>query len=477
MATESRDFRSALIIVAAPAPTRHIQTIEAEAMAEGETIYALSSGRGPAGIAVIRVSGPAAGSAILRCTRRRDLPAPRRATKTTLVHPSSREPVDTGLVLWLPGPGSATGEDMAELHVHGGRAVVEAVLGALALVPELRLAEPGEFTRRAFLAGKLDLTAAEGIADLVAAETEAQRRQAVAQASGALAAMYDAWRDRLVRQLALIEAGIDFIDEPDVPADLSRRARPEIAALAADLARHLADGRRGERLREGLSVAIVGPPNVGKSSLLNALARRDVAIVSPRAGTTRDIVECHLDLGGYPLILADTAGLRALDPASADPIEAEGIRRALARAEAADLRLAVFEAGQQIPAEFDAWPAETTLVVANKIDRLPPGQRSGIGAIAVSAKTGEGLDRLVQALTDAARSALQAGDGAAITRARHREAVGHCHAALERALDQGEIELMAEELRRAATALARLTGRIDVEDLLDRIFAEFCIGK
>jgi tRNA modification GTPase len=446
-------------------------------MAEGETIYALSSGRGPAGIAVIRVSGPAAGAALLRCAGRQSLPPPRRATRATVIDPSSRAAIDSGLVLWFPGPASATGEDMTELHVHGGRAVIEAVLAALGRLPGLRMAEPGEFTRRAFLAGKLDLTAAEGIADLVAAETEAQRRQAAAQASGALAALYDSWRERLVRPLALIEAGIDFSDEPDVPAGLAARARPELVALAEDVARHLADGRRGERLRDGLSVAIVGPPNVGKSSLLNALARRDIAIVSPRAGTTRDIVECHLDLGGYPVTLADTAGLRALDPVAADPIEAEGIRRALARAEAADLRLAVHEAGGPIPAEFAAWPGESTLVVANKADRIAAHWRADTGTLAVSALTGEGLDRLVQALTAAARSMLERGDGAAITRTRHREALTECHRALVAALNQSESELVAEELRRAATAIGRVIGRIGVEDVLDRIFREFCIGK
>jgi tRNA modification GTPase len=387
--------------------------------------------------------------------------------------------LDEALLLWLPSPGSYTGEDTAELHIHGGRAVIEAVLAALGRLPGLRLAQPGEFSRRAFLSGRLDLTQAEGIADLIDAETDAQRRQALRQTGGELQRRYEEWRARLIGAQALIEATIDFSDEADVPEGLAADATRDAVQLRAELARHLDDGRRGEILREGFRVVIAGRPNVGKSSLMNALAKRDVAIVSEEAGTTRDVIEVRLDLDGLPVILSDTAGLRAAGGA----IEREGIRRSLARAEAADLVLWVEDASaERLPIFLEIENLEAPrLVVANKCDLIgdrPPVLGPG-APIAVSALTGEGLDRLLGAIEAQARQRLGDLESAAMTRARHREGIDRALAALDTFLagDLNEIELRAEDLRQAADALGRITGRVDVEDVLDRIFASFCIGK
>jgi tRNA modification GTPase len=433
------------------------------------TIYALSTGRGAAAIAVLRVSGPAAVEALRRIAGR--VPPPRRAALATLRDPATDEAIDRALVLYFQGPASETGEDMAEFQVHGGPAVIAGLLLALGQVPSCRPAEPGEFTRRAFENGKLDLSAAEGIADLVAAETAAQRRQALGQAAGGLAGVIEAWTTRLTRALAHLEAAIDFADE-ELPAGLVDEAGAAAAALADEIALHLADGGRGERLRHGLSVAITGPPNCGKSSLLNALAGRDAAIVSAVAGTTRDVIEVHLDLAGYPVVLADTAGLRD----SNDPVEAEGVRRARARAASADLVLAVSDA-REGPGPA---PDERALPVANKIDLLSPTARTALdhsaGIVPVSARTGEGLDRLVAALTGRADQLL-AGEPPLVTRARHREALAEAVVCLARAQTAGEPALVAEDLRLALRSLGRITGRVDVEAVLDVIFREFCIGK
>jgi tRNA modification GTPase len=435
-----------------------------------ETIFALASGAGRAAIAVLRVSGPAAGPILARIAG--GLPAPRRASLRRLRDPSSNETLDRALLLWFPGPASYTGEDMAELHVHGGPAVVTAVATALATLGA-RPAEPGEFTRRAFLNGRLDLTAAEGIADLIAAETDAQRRQALRQADGALARLYGGWTDRLARLLAHQEAAIEFAED-DLPTDLGDQARAGAAQLRAEIAAHLADDRRGERLREGVVVAILGAPNAGKSSLLNALAGREAAIVSARAGTTRDVVEVRLALGGIPVTLADTAGLRE----AADEIEQEGIRRARRRAEEADLVLAVFAADQEPDAETLGWIRPGTLVVANKIDLAPPPAAiGGMVPIAVSARTGAGLDVLREALVQAATRLAGTGDAALLTRPRHRAALAEAAGWLQEAETATLPELAAEALRAALRALGRLTGRIGVEDILDIVFRDFCIGK
>ena len=448
---------------------------------ERDTIYAPSTAAGRAGIAVVRISGPRAGAALAALTGR-PLPKPRLATRARFTGPVSAETIDDGLALWFPGPRSFTGEDVAELHLHGSRAVLSAVLAALASIPGLRLADAGDFTRRAFDAGKLDLAEVEGLADLIAAETEAQRRQALRQLSGELGRLTEAWREQLLRALAHAEAEIDFPDE-DVPGGLIAALGPVLADIAAEIRRHLDDNRRGERLRDGLSIAIVGPPNAGKSSLLNRLARREAAIVSATAGTTRDVVEVQLDLAGYPVVVADTAGLHDLEEGGSahDEIEREGMRRALARAQTADVKILVLDATQAgIDPAVRALADANTLVVANKIDAAPaapvwPGHRVS----PVSAKTGAGLEAFMAELAREVTLRLGGADTAApvITRARHREALADCVAALERAREGREAELIAEDLRLAARALGRITGQIGVEDVLDVIFREFCIGK
>ncbi len=440
------------------------------------TIYALSSGAGPAGVAVIRLSGTQAAAALLGMTGHGALPPPRRALRARLADPAAGTPIDDGLVLWFPAPHSYTGEDVVEFHVHGGPAVIAALLGALGGLPGLRLAEPGEFTRRAFLNGKMDLTAAEGIADLVAAETEAQRRQALRQAEGELARLYDGWRERLIRSLAHLEAYIDFPDE-EIPPQAATALHDELASLIAALTHHLDDDQRGERLRSGLDIAIVGPPNAGKSSLLNRLARRDAAIVSETAGTTRDVIEVAMDLGGYPVVLADTAGLRE----AAGSIEAEGVRRARKRAAAADLRIVVLDGGDpgSVAAAADMI-GPSALVALNKCDLGPPAVRIEspcLGVCPISATTGEGIGPLLERLEAATRERIGLSGQAVITRARHREALRHCLEALQRSQDATLPELAAEDMRLAVRALGRITGRVDVEDLLDVIFRDFCIGK
>jgi tRNA modification GTPase len=454
-------------------------------LTDRDTIVALSSGRPPAAIAVLRVSGPRA-RAVLEALGRR-LPAPRRASLVALRDPRDGAALDDAVVLWLPGPGTQTGEDMGELHLHGGRAVVAAVLAAIGRIEGVRPAQAGEFIRRAFENGRADLSAVEGVADLIAAETEAQRAQALRQARGALAGPAEAWRGQLIDAMALVEAGIDFSTEADVPEDLIGPALRQAATVREAMAEALADDRRGERLREGLVVAIAGPPNAGKSSLLNRLARRDAAIVSPQAGTTRDIIEVHLDLSGYPVTVVDTAGIR--DPQ--DAVEREGVRRALERVRSADLVLWVRDASAGGPEARDAGPpaaAAATWVIHNKVDRLAPRSDESDfhswtparRSFFTSMTTGEGLEGLVAALAAWAPATLSGVESGLVTRARHRAGLTEAVAALDRARGLGAggpDELVAEELRLAARALGRLTGRIDVEDLLDVIFREFCVGK
>ena len=403
--------------------------------------------------------------------------APRRAALRNIRHPETGEVLDQGLVLWFAGPHSETGEDMAEFHVHGGRAVTLAMLRALGAIPGARLAEPGEFARRAFENGKIDLTQAEAIADLVDAETEAQARQALRQAGGALARLYEGWRAQLIEAQALSEAAIDFSDEGDVGDKATGGARAIVITLAETLRRHLDDNRRGEILREGFHVVIAGPPNVGKSSLLNAMARREAAIVSDEAGTTRDVIEVKLDLSGLPVVLSDTAGIREAE----GKVEREGIRRTIARAEAADLVLWMMDATDprpELPFDLAAYE-EHTLRVLNKIDlmRVKPELRPGWRAL--SLQTGDGLSELVRVIEHEARSRIGVDDTPVITQARHRQQIGACLEALEAHLAGApeDLELRAEDLRQAATALGRITGRVDVEDVLDQIFGRFCIGK
>ena len=542
------------------------------------TIFALSSGRPPAAIAVIRISGPRAGEALMALTAK-DLPAPRQAAFARIRDPQTNAVIDEGLALFFPAPRSETGEDVAELQLHGGRAVIAATLAALGKLEGLRPAEAGEFTRRAFENGKLDLTAVEGLADLVMAETEGQRAQALRQMQGALRGRVEGWRERLIKALALVEARIDFSDEADVPEHLVEPALVIARELAGEIEAALADDKRGERLREGLVVAIAGPPNAGKSTLLNRIARREAAIVSPYAGTTRDVIEVHLDLNGWPVTLLDTAGIRDSD----DPVELEGVRRARARAAAADLVLWVVDAsapdsepvirGRPEGHEAAAPPvipetarsavgrnpgAQTTgasqlgpgfrvrrfaalrndsemgrssaadsgssageppiWLIRNKIDAVsaarrnepsdPNAYKSEAGVrineplksmvnkgltgsneakftknellFNLSATTGEGFESLLTALTRRAEGFLAGAEPALITRARHRRALEDALTALRRAVGPeiaGREDLLAEELRIAARALGRLTGRVDVEDILDVIFRDFCIGK
>lgn len=526
-------------------------------MSERSTIFALSSGRGPAAIAVIRISGPRAGAALRALTGK--VPSPRKAALARIRDPQTNDIIDEALALWFPAPHSETGEDIAELQPHGGRAVIAAVLEALGRIEGLKPAEAGEFTRRAFENGKLDLTAVEGLADLVAAETQGQRRQAFRQMKGALGTPAEAWRERLIQALALVEARIDFSDEADVPQDLLAPALTIARALETEIAAALADGGRGERLREGLVVAIAGPPNAGKSTLLNRLARREAAIVSPFAGTTRDVIEVHLDLGGWPVTLLDTAGIRETD----DPVELEGVRRARERAAGADLVLWVVEADDSdvesiIPGRpegpdpesraahsapgfqaadsggsrtdrntenglksFDLPPCTPpTWLIRNKIDLLGGAQKQRNESESnynrksellsdptkslidmassrliyknesiinnnelefdISAITGEGFEVLLNQLARRAEEFLAGAESALVTRVRHRHALEEVLAALRRAQDgevAGREDLLAEELRLAARALGRLTGRVDVEDVLDVIFRDFCIGK
>jgi tRNA modification GTPase len=427
-----------------------------------DTIFALASGSARAAIAVMRLSGPAAGAAVAAlCSG--SLPLPRHASLRHL-RDAGGAVLDQALVLWFPGPRTYTGEDCAELHLHGGRAVIDGVADALTEAG-LRPAEPGEFTRRAFLNGRMDLVEAEAVHDLIAAETEAQRRQALRQLQGALGAIYQDWADRLRGVLAYQEALIDFPDE-DLPPEVEEQLLAALRAVRAEIREHLDDAGRGEKLREGLFFAITGAPNVGKSTLINALAGRDVAIVSALPGTTRDALETRVVLGGVPVTLVDTAGLRE----TTDSIEAEGVRRALARAEDADLVMVVVEAGSPAPAAG----SERQMVVANKADIDGAGPD---GAVRISAKTGQGMGELRACLASAARRMTESQGAPPLTRARHRAALlaaaGHLEAAEAAELP----ELRGEDLRLAMRELGRITGHVGVEDILDTVFSRFCIGK
>jgi tRNA modification GTPase len=452
------------------------------------TIFALSTAPGRAGIAIIRISGKSARKSLhVLCQGK--IPAPRFAGLRSLRHPETAEILDRAIVFWFPGPASFTGEDMAELHVHGGRAVLAGVIEALSRLG-LRMAEPGEFTKRAFENGKLDLTEVEGLADLINADTAVQRKQALGQTSGKMRGRYEAWRAALLRAMAYVEVSIDFSDEGDIAEDAFNQALPEVRLLVAELARALADERRGEIMREGIQVAIIGAPNVGKSSLLNALVGREAAIVFDEPGTTRDVIEVTLDLDGFPFVLRDTAGLRE----TAGGVEQEGIRRALVSAGDADVVLYMYDASTAYPVSQPPMPwgegseaaARKIIILANKIDLIPRATHSQLRAgdqpvRPISAKVGEGLDALKAALVSFARETYGGPEAPLITRARHRQEIERAYNALNRFLEfataSDQTELAAEHLREAADALGRLTGRLDVEDVLGQIFSEFCIGK
>ena len=441
------------------------------------TIYAVSTPSGRGAIAIIRLSGDQCAAALKTLTKK-PAPAPRLASLRTLYDPASHAPIDEALVLFFAAPHSFTGEDMAELHIHGGVANCTLVLAALAQLNGLHAAEAGAFSRRAVLHGRMDLTRAEGVADLIAAETPAQQAQAARQMRGALGALYESWRTRLTHALAHLEADIEFADE-DLPGGIGRAALKDMQKLHAELAAHLAEPR-GVRLRDGIEMAIIGAPNVGKSSLLNYLVGREAAIVSPHAGTTRDIVAVPLTLGGVPIEIADTAGLRVTQAGAENDIEREGMRRAKQRAAEADIRLFVSapdikDAPENIPAQKGDYH------ILNKSDLLADKTAAPKTKtekhFCVSVKTGDGLDALYAALEKDTQTRFGLADHPAFTRQRHKTALDAAAAALARGLAAAQPELAAEDLRQANRALGTITGAVDIESLLDIVFKDFCIGK
>ena len=435
-------------------------------MAAADTIFALGTGAGRAAIAVIRLSGPGVRDAL--ATLSGGVPAPRQARYSELHDPASGEILDRGLVLFFPAPQSPTGEDYAELQIHGGRAVLEATLSALSRAPGLRMAEPGEFARRGFASGKLDLSQAEALADLIDAQTEAQRRQALRIAGGALRLRAEGWRTALIDACALVEADLDFSDEADVGGFSYSALRARLADLLGDFRAALTAAPASERMRDGYLVMIMGPPNAGKSTLLNALARRDLAIVSATPGTTRDMIEAHLDVGGLPISFVDTAGLRA----ASDEIERLGVDRVIARAASADLTLWLSASGEEPPPAIGA--GDDLIRVWSKSDLRPPEQ----GWMGLCAVTGDGIERLLREVSSRARGRLGDGAAALIIRERHRIALETAAEAVTAAMGEGKaLELVADDLRSAARALGRIVGAVDVEDVLDAVFSRFCIGK
>lgn len=433
-----------------------------------DTIYALSSGGLPSGVAVVRVSGPEAGTVVHVLGG--DVPAPRLAVLRSIRDRNESE-IDRGLVLWFPGPGSFTGEDCVEFHLHGGRAVVDRLLEELSSFSGLRMAEAGEFSRRAFANGKMDLTEAEGLADLIASETEAQRVLALSQASGALRAIYEGWQERLLHARAMIEAEIDFADEEDVPGSVSDQVWADMRRLSNEMKAHIAGAKRASAVREGFRIVIVGAPNAGKSSLMNALAGSDIAIVSDEPGTTRDALEARLSIGGQLVVVTDTAGIRE----EAGSIEAEGIRRALERAADADLVLFLSENGkwdnQGVFGEAPVWR------IASKADMFDEGFPPGV--IPISVRAEDGLDPLFDSLEKHLPETVGSDVSSLPTRQRHLDNLRVSLEELEKAASSVDapLELRAEGLRLSAFSLGRITGQHGVEDVLGVIFSEFCIGK
>ncbi len=446
-----------------------------EPSGQADTIFAVATAPGKAALAILRISGPDAIAAVEGMVGG-SLP-PRRLVRRRLSDPRSGEALDDGMVVVFPAPASATGEDVGELHLHGGRAVVAAVMRALGHMEGLRPAEPGEYARRAFLNGKLDLSQAEALADLIDAETDGQRRQALRGLDGGIGARAEDWRRRILQAQGLAEAAIDFADEGDVADGIPATVMGEAASIAAEIEAVLTDGRAGERMRNGVTVVIAGPPNAGKSTLFNLLARRDVAIVSPHPGTTRDVLEVRLDLGGLPLTLIDTAGLRA----STDAVEIEGVRRARDQMASADLVLLLrpVDSDMEWLGLADDGGSSVVVEVDSKSDLLDPSLKPCLGRIGISAATGAGIDELTALLMGRAAAILEAGgiQDAIVTRERHRRALEDALRGLRSVAVAPGDELRAEALRLAARAVGRIAGRIDVEDVLGEIFMRFCIGK
>jgi tRNA modification GTPase len=444
--------------------------------AERKTIFALASAQGRSGVAVIRVSGPGSRGVLTALTAQTELQA--RVAALRDFRSKSGELLDRGVAIWFPAPRSFTGEDVVELHVHGGRAVIAAICEELSSFPGVRAAGPGEFTRRAFECGKLDLTAVEGLADVIAADTQAQRRQALHQLGGGLYRLYESWRQKLTSALAMVEADIEFPEE-GLPDGIPQSTLAEIVSLVAIMRRHLGDHGRGERLRHGLSVVIAGPPNVGKSSLLNLLAKRDAAIVSPEPGTTRDVIEVNLELGGYPVTVSDTAGIRE----ATEAVEIEGVRRSRERAHDADIKIVMVDALSDASSLTEATSLVdgNTVFVTNKIDLRDVAGHLACGAahsLAISVRDGTGVDQLLSILRSMAEERLTSGSQAVITRVRHRQAIEDAVECLEKSLESNKSqELVAEDIRLAVRSLGRVMGRVDVEQVLDVVFREFCIGK
>ena len=440
-----------------------------------DNIFAPATIIGKSAVAIIRISGPGAYLALQFLGVKAEI-KPRVATLRK-IFTSAGEVIDQVLVLWFPAPDSFTGENVLEIQTHGSRAVVSMVIAELSAIKGFRIAEPGEFTRRALVNNKIDLVQAEGLADLVNAETAAQAKQASRQMSGELTVLYHSWRGVLIKILASIEAEIDFPDEA-IPADLKEKFFAEIVELKHDIRGHLDDNRAGERLRAGFCITIIGPPNVGKSSLLNFLARREAAIVSEHAGTTRDIVEVHLDIQGYPVIVADTAGLRA----AGDPVEKEGIGRAIRSVESADLIIALFDVNK-LP-DLDGFTsgllARNSILVASKADMAQDWHEKFCeerGLLLISVHNQRGIDRLLGLVAQRTQERLAASADPIITRTRYRDALKSALAHIEKLNFDMPAELLAEELKAAARHIGGITDKIDTEDILSELFASFCIGK
>lgn len=438
---------------------------------DSKTIFALATPPGKSGVAIIRISGNDAFSCLDQLIIG-NKPKFRYASLHNLIDSSTKQVIDKAIILTFPAEQSFTGENIVELHIHGSRAIINILLKLLATYQNFRLANPGEFAKRAFLNGKMDLTAAEGLADLIEAETAVQQQQAMRQMQGKLASIYDSWRIKLVSILALIEAYLDFPDD-DIPEDIINEIGEDVLKLKTEISKHLNDQHKGEILRRGIYVAIIGAPNVGKSSLLNYLAQKDVAIVSNIAGTTRDVIEVNLDLAGYPVVVADTAGIRE----SEDIIEKEGINRALNRAKDANIKILMLAADEDlnISKEILNLNDKNAITVVNKIDRKSDIEING--AICISIKENIGLDLLLEKLTQRIIEKFTPSADPMITRERHRYFLNSCYECLERFTLDNPLELAAEDIRLAARALGQIVGVIEVEEVLDQIFSKFCIGK